>query len=424
MLLCSLLTWACAFSPLPLQEPTPANGLHRLAAELTHRTAARRAAAEEAWKVYFPSFHKGDRDKSLQRLLLTAPEIQIPALQWIREQLASDRSTPPPVRSALTLLERVIDSAGAEALFELLPLLSSEDAPLALQICIQNGTKFLHKRAGRFLAGDDVVLARAALLSIVKNADLSTAVSSLADIPAAAVNLATADATLERLTNRPSDFQSFLPEPWLEDGFCTPIKLAQFWEVHPDSRSEDLLLNWFFNPNQSFATQLTFLKAIEANCAAFRWKKTTRKLSPLLREKKPGPIADELAWALHRLGEKNGDKFLLSGPKERVKLNPEDWRARLALMRIEVQLGVFKDAYKNALRSIDKLDGTRDMRRVTQQDWFYAARAAAGAHKAKQLEVWLLNAKLTPEQIKVARKLPEFERYLGKGAIGGLLTVR
>jgi hypothetical protein len=420
----STMEWPLAIESAPAQESAEPHGLHRVQKALSRDTAARRAAAEDAWAQHFPAFQSGDRAKAMQSLLVAAPEIQLPALRWIRKQLAAAPTEASPIRPALLLLEKTLGPASADDLFSLLSRFREEDRPLALRICIERGTVFLHARAAQWLTSADTTLARVSLEAFAEFAEPTALQGFLAATPLSSVSRATTDIALNNMAARAFPERILLPESWLAQDVCSPISLARFWTVYPDERTEDLLLDWFLNFVTTPANRLDFLQAIERGAASFRWRSISRKLTPLLRGKDIDPQAYELAWALHQMGEKNGDKFLLQDPKDRVKANPEDWRSRVALMRLEVDLGVFKDAYKNAVRVYGKLEGTRDLKRLTTQDWFYAARSSAGAHKTRHLERWLQNARLSAEQIREARKLPEFQRYLDKGAIGALLAIR
>ena len=130
----------------------------------------------------------------------------------------------------------------------------------------------------------------------------------------------------------------------------------------------------------------------------------------LLRAKNGDPMAEATAWALHRLGDKAGARYLLDAPEEAVKRNKNDWRSHLELGQMQVRLSEFRDAFRSFETSIRLADVSRG--RFSSADWLYAARAAAGARKEREAGEWLARTRMSPSELAPYRGLPEFADLL------------
>ena len=131
-----------------------------------------------------------------------------------------------------------------------------------------------------------------------------------------------------------------------------------------------------------------------------------------------------MAWALHRIGNREGSKYLLAELKEEAEANPRDWRIQLGYARRLVDLESFSDAYKIYRFQFERLEKTPEIFRVNNSDWLCAARAAAGARRPADSGKWLGRARMSPSELRSYRDLPEFEPYLAKQPFKRLFGIR
>jgi hypothetical protein len=121
-----------------------------------------------------------------------------------------------------------------------------------------------------------------------------------------------------------------------------------------------------------------------------------------------------VAWTLFRLGSRDGKRYLLEEVERQARDNPDSWRSQLALARRQVDVGDHADSYRGFRDVLTTLAGSAFERSLTEQDWVWAARAAAGSRHQKEAGQWLEDSGLNSVELAKYRDLPEFAPLLDK----------
>ncbi|MFK5956072.1 MAG: hypothetical protein QM477_06470 [Planctomycetota bacterium] len=419
LLLCAPLAISCP------QEPSA--GFESLTAALQKRTAVRRANAEQAWKDHGAAYLNQPARGTMDPLLNFAPEIQEPLLNALQQTLRGELDQPDAQQSILLLLARCLNSGGSARLLEILPQLPPARQPDTLRSVIAQGGPRTLSLARTYLDHANPALRQAALGGLLLHLHVSETPSLVARMDFAQMDLELFGATLDELANRdlPDSFQ--LPtEAFRQTQRAFVAGVVTLLTAHPQENAEDYLLDRVLDrtgTGLSTESKVDSLHAYEAGATAFRWKTGVRALARELKDLPRSPYSLEIAWSLHRLGEKAGRNYLLEKPLATARRNPDDWRAQFALAQLQVEVDEFQSAYRLYKKTLDSLEGTPVVRRVEKWDYFYAARAAAGAKHSKEAGQWLVAARLRPEELAPYRDLPEFQPYLKKEPFNRLLKV-
>lgn len=402
-------------------------GFEGLTSTLEQRTAQRRAAAQSAWDQFGAAYLKQPSRGTMDPLLAHAPEIQEPILAAIRQNLAAEAPAADVLPNLLQLLARCINAGGSAELMELLPTLPVSDQGSALRLVIAQGSGRILSGSRSYLDHADPHLRQAALESLLLHLPANETPALLPRIRYEDLDLESFGAFLDALADRdlPASFQlptsSFdLNHPGFLEG------LVHFLTAHPQENAEDFLLDRTLDRGQeglSTTLRTAALHGFEATALAFRLRGGPRQLTRALKDMARSPFSLEVAWTLHRLGEKAGKDYLLEGPEQAAKRNPDDWRAQFALGQMQVDVGEFLPAYRIYRKTLETIEDTPVARRIEKMDYLYAARAAAGAKKSKESGQWLIASRLPAAELLKYRDLPEFEPYLKKEPFHRLFQV-
>lgn len=415
-------------APLAIPSPQqPSGGFEKLTTSLEQRTAARRAAAEKAWTDHGAAYLAQPARATMDPLLDFSPEIQEPLLGALAQSIRGELTQPDAQISILLLLERCLNSGGSARLIEMIPQLAQNQQASTLRTVIAQGGPRTLSKARTYLDNPNTGLRQAALAGLLlrlPSTELPALVSRF-DYPH--MDLEAFGATLDSLAEReiPAEFQ--LPANTFEQTQRAFVAGAvNFLAHHPQDNAESYLLDRVLDRNGiglSTEAKVESLRAYEAGALSFRWNTGVRALSRDLKDMPRTPYSLEVAWTLHRLGEKAGRSYLLKQPEDIARRNPDDWRAQFSLAQLQVEVSEFQSAYRLYKKTLDSLEGTPVARRVENWDYFYAARAAAGSKHSKEAGQWLVASRLRPEELEKFRDLPEFGPYLKKDPFNRLLKV-
>ncbi len=402
------------------------SGFEMLKLALDQRTAQRRQAAQRAWAELGPAYLAQPSRGTLAPLLDYAPEIQQPVLAALADAL-SKPSEPSPIPSLLQLLESSLNPTGAAQLLAQVPQLPNLQQLPALRMAIAHGGPRSWSQAKTYLSQLPSALGQTALESLLLAVPPAATLELLPYIRFERLDLGVFGATLDALSERdlPPNFQ--LPATAYEQSDPEFLSgLVVYLSTHPQADAENFLLDRILDRNKlglSSEARQEALTAYEVGAATYRWRLGLRQLTRALKELPRSPLSLNIAWSLHRLGEKAGKNYLLARPEAEAKRNPDDWRAQFALAKLQVDVGEFGSAYRNYRKTLESLEGTPVIKRVESMDYFYAARAAAGAKHSKEAGQWLLAARLRPDVLAKYRDLPEFQPYLKKAPFNRLFPV-
>ena len=407
--------WLCAVLAASLMLPQVVSAqsgkLDQLTKTLRERTEARRAAAALAWKDQQKSYLAGPSQERRELLAEFAPEIQGPVLATLRAELNTDEPDGGRVDALVSLLGATVNSAGADRLAGELDRLPGAARLRAMDVLGQKGGLRSVRALEATLSQRDASLRDAALMALLKIGD---AVECRGWLERVSVDQLSDDQRLEildLLTRRSLPAAFRLPSSWY--GLQEPKEfeaLFSFLDAHPDEAVEEFVVEYIFDRNRPMKLRLAGLAVAEHGAEELKWRDAKRRMGVLLRAKDGDPMAEATAWALHRLGDKAGARYLLDAPEEAVKRNRNDWRAHLELGEMQVRLSEFRDAYRSFEVSIRLADVSRG--RYSAEDWLYAARAAAGARKEREAGEWLARTRMSPSELAPYRGLPEFADLL------------
>ncbi|MHC4824200.1 MAG: hypothetical protein ACYTEP_09300 [Planctomycetota bacterium] len=421
---------AAALLLTSLLLPTPQGqqgGFEGLTSSLEQRTAQRRAAAQTAWDQHGAAYLKQPSRGTMDPLLKFAPEIQEPVLKAIRLNLAAEVPAADVLPNLLQLLARCLNTGGSAELLQILPSLPGSERGAALRLVIQQGSGRVLSSSRTYLDHQDPHLRQAALEALLLRLPPEETPALLSRIRYGELEPESFGAFLDALADRdlPDAFQlpatSFLQtHPSFLEG------LVHFLTAHPQENAEDFLLDRALDRAKaglSSSVRTAALHGFEATALEFRLRGGPRQLTRALKDMARSPFSLEVAWTLHRLGEKAGKDYLLEGPEKAAKRNPDDWRAQFALGQMQVDVGEFHPAYRVYKKTLETIEDTPVARRIEKMDYLYAARAAAGAKKSKDSGLWLAATRMRPEELAKYRDLPEFEPYLKKDPFRRLFQV-
>lgn len=415
-------------APLAISSPQqPSGGFENLTASLEQRTAARRAAAEKAWAEHGAAYLAQPARTTMDPLLDFSPEIQEPLLEALQQSIRGEFTQPDALISILSLLGRCLNSGGSAQLIELLPQLPLDQQANTLRTVIEHGGPRTLRHARTYLDHQTPALRQAALEGLLLHLNAAETPSLVKRFDYAQMDLEVFGAMLDSLADRelPAEFQ--LPSDTFQQTQRAFVNgVIRFLLAHPQENAEDYLLDRVLDRNGtglSTEAKVESLRTYEAGALAFRWKGGVRTLTRELKDLPRSPYSLEIAWTLHRLGEKAGRTFLLKNPEGVARRNPDDWRAQFSLAQLQVEVDEFQSAYRLYKKTLDSLEGTPVARRIEKWDYFYAARAAAGAKHSKDAGQWLIASRLRPEELAPYANLPEFRPYLKKEPFKRLLKV-
>lgn len=405
----------------------PAGSFERLVQTLEKETLERRTAAVAAWESQGKTYLAQPSLGTMSPLMPFAPYIQEPILEDLIANLNGETNNPVLSRDLLQLLSRVMNSGGAAQLLPLIPQLPPDQRAMALRFAIELGGRRTRSSATSYLEAPNADVRQSALESLLLHADASTVPALLAAVELEHLELDSFGAVLEILAERELPAGLLLPSAvYTQSDSAFLDGLITFMARYPQPETDSFLVDRALLPrNRGLAIQSRklALTSYERGVDAFRWRSGIRAMTRFLKDERPGEATYAVAWTLHRLGEKVGRKHLLAGPTDRAKQNPDDWRAQMVLGRIQVDVGEFTAAYRTIKSTFEDIEGTPASRRLTPEDYLYAARAAAGSRHSRESGRWLTATRYTPTQLAPYRDLPEFAPYLKKAPFNHLFPV-
>jgi hypothetical protein len=405
----------------------PVGSFERLVQTLEKETLERRTAATAAWKSQGKAYLAQPSMGTMSPLMPFAPYIQEPILEDLVANLNSAATNPALSRDLLQLLSRVMNSGGAAQLLPLIPQLPPDQRAMALRFAIELGGHRTRRSATSYLKAPNADVRQSALESLLLHASANTVPALLAGAQIEDLELESFGAVLEILAERELPAGTLLPPAvYTQQDSAFLDGVITFMASYPQPDTDHFLVERALLPRSaglSIQSRELALASYEKGVQAFRWRSGIRAMTRFLKEERPGEATYAVAWTLHRLGEKSGRKHLLEGPTERAKQNPDDWRAQMVLGRMQVDVGEFTSAYRTIKSTFEDIEGTPASRRLTPEDYLYAARAAAGARHSKESGRWLTATRYTPTQLAPYRDLPEFAPYLKKAPFNHLFPV-
>jgi|FLOH01.1.fsa_nt_gi hypothetical protein len=424
----SVSVFLLAFCPAAAPPQQPAGGFERLVQTLEKQTLERRTAAMGAWTSLGQAYLEQPSLGTMSPLLTYAPYIQEPVLDALSANLQSGANDPVLSRNLLQLLGSVMNRGGAARLLPLIPQLPADQRALAVRYSIEMGGRRTRHLATRFLQAESADVRQSALESLLLHGDSKLVPALLDGADLTQLDLNSFGAVLEILGSRPDlPAEVRVPAAVYQQTNSDLLNGAiAFMAQYPQPDAEDFLTERALLPRNSglsIEARKLALSAYESGSEAFRWRNGSRAMVRFLKDEQPGEATYAVAWTLHRLGDKSGRKYLLAGPEERAKQNPNDWRTQLALGRMQVDVSEFNSAYRTIKETFDAIEGTQAASRLVAEDFFYAARAAAGARHSKEAGVWLTATRYTPGELAPYRNLPEFEPFLKKPPFNHLFPV-
>jgi hypothetical protein len=409
--------WLCAVLAFGLLAPTAFSqeeaGLDRLTETLRKRTEARRSAAELAWTDGQEAYLAGPDQERREILASFAPEIQGPILASLRTELKAERVDAARVDALVSLLGVTANTAGADRLAQHLNQLPPAARLRAIGFLGRKGGLSSVRALEASLQARDADLRDASLLALLKVGKPEDCQAWLTQVEVTRLSTDKRIEVLGELQARALPAEFSLPATWfaLREPQETEA-LFTYLQQHSDEAVEDFVLEFILDRNRPLKLRLQGLAVAEHGVRELRWRDAKRKLGVLLRAKDGDPMAEEAAWALHRLKDKAGARFLLDAPERQVKRNKNDWRAHLALGEMQVRLSEFRDGFRTYEDAIRLADISRG--RLQATDWLFASRSAAGARKEREAGEWLARTRMSPSELAPYRELPEYADLLDK----------
>jgi hypothetical protein len=387
--------------------------LEALMRDLEQKTLVRRTSAAAVWSENAIPFLSGDANR-LPALLAAAPEIQGPILTSLRKSLTRD-DIADLAPKLIQILGKVMNPAGAEELFDLLPELPPNAQPVAVSAALARGPAVLYEAGLALTQSPDAALRQAAVQSLLLHGPKEDCARLAALLSATEGDRVQLNETLRALSLRelPDNFR--LPASLMElKDNSFQRDLAQFFTFHPQDDAELFLIGGALDPARPKQERVVFLTAFEAGAKLFRWKEGEKTCEEFLKDVTRTETSEEIAWTLLRLGSKNAKRYLLQEIEQLARDNPNAWQTQLALARRQVEVGEHNDAFKGFKDVFETLAGTSFERALTAADFVWAARAAAGSRHQKEAGQWLESSGLNSVELGEYKALPEFVPYLDK----------
>ncbi len=411
---------------LLLAPPQDGGGAEALAQQLEQRSAARRAQAREAWEQHGWAWLKSRHEQARELLLEQAPEIQEPLMEALWAEAAAEEPSRARLQGLLSLLGESMNAAGADRLAARRRELPADLELNVLEASLRRGGAQASLAAEAALEGGQADRRSRALAMLLRYGRVARSGAWLERPDLAALEPKLVGPALAALAERdglPDDFR--LPEAAFDlrhpDWMRGVMELLQ---VRPDRRAEAFLTEVAVMAAADPEDRRLALAAAEVAAAEFPWRRILRELDSFLDDYPTDPVAEDIAWTLHRLGSRAGTSYLTAELKAAVKANPGDYRSRFRMGTRYVELSMFKEAYKEFRTAIQDLEGTPQYTRIDRQTWVTASRAACGSRHFPEGLDWLKNARMSPRQLEEYRELPEFEAALAKPAFKKVFGVQ
>ncbi|MBC8371287.1 MAG: hypothetical protein H8E25_14900, partial [Planctomycetes bacterium] len=376
-------TFVLAFM-LSLLSTTPAqSGLEGLREVIVARNADKIATAHAAWAKHGPEFIKtGDR-VLMTELKGLAPEIQEPLFEALAVR-ANDPAMSNETSRILQLLTDVLDQGSAARLLLILDTLPLGLRPEAAYSIIKCGAAPTQAQAKKLISQKNTRLSQSIVGALLLHGDPKFIPELSQIIDYENYDFDELGAILWSLAEIDFDTPFIVPEEaFLISSKEFRIGLITLLEKHPNVNAGDYLIRESIGeslkPKSPETAKLAVL-AFEAGAREFNWSVLLNQYQRLLKSTPKHFLAKDIAYSLHRLGDKKGTKFLLSAPEKSYRDNNRNWWHATVLGSMQVELGLHADAYKVFKYSYDRaVKDESDYRKIKAQDLIWAARAPAGS---------------------------------------------
>ncbi|RMH03629.1 MAG: hypothetical protein D6702_05475, partial [Planctomycetota bacterium] len=283
---------------------------------------------------------------------------------------------------------------------------------------LARGGRLAEPALDRFLRRGTAAERGRALRALLAHGRADRAAERLAAVQPPEVSPADLGAGLAALAARPDLPENFvLPEDLLSRTEPEVVAgVLALLRVRPDRRAEERVAEAAAATDLAAEARRLALAVAEDGWRRFRWRRAQRTLERHLEDHPEDPLAEEVAWTLHRMDSRAGARFLTEPLEEAVRANGDDYRARFRLGSRLVELGDFDAAYREFRTGLKLVEAFGRGSRVDRSTWLDAARAACGSrHYGEGLD-WLRGARMSPRQLEPYRDLPEFAGALKKSS--------
>ncbi len=395
------------------------SGFEVIADGLQAKTQLRRQVAQDIWKQHGASFLAAPSKQTLAPLLAGAPEIQEHLLRELSDSIARGEKSGKQVTALIYGLGKTLSPGGADHLLHLAHFLAASDARQALLIAARAGAagssfwaaailQSPDSEAIRRLAASEVLLETGPTEDIDKWLPLLPISDSPLEIGVALARYAERPLIPEKINYPDTFFSEHNPD--LAFGILNLLKAA------PYRQAEEYVREVVLDSELPDDLRRIALEVCEVSAEQFHWRRVLRDFSKILKDREDG-LCEDIAWTAHRLGDKAGAKYLLKVPEQNLKSKPQDWRRRIELATIMVNLGDFSHAYKEFRKVTKQIAGTPSYKNLRRETWLMGARAACGSRHFSEGEDWLSNARMSTRELAEYVDNPEFEDALRKSGI-------
>jgi hypothetical protein len=403
------------------------NNLEELRKILVDKSAARIEAANTAWAKDGAQFlESGDRNlmalfESLQ------PEIQTPLFSSL-DTMLSDPAKLGQASRVLQLLNNVLDHSSAARLLLLLDRLPAGEKSKTIYTIIKHGSSATQLETERYINTTDARLLQSIVEASLLYADVSNILAMSKKIDYEKFQAEELGAIFGILAEREFNGELFIdPAAFEISSKEFRVGLLTLLAAYPQPDTAAYLITESIEdglePKSLEVNQLAVL-AFEAGAKVFKWSRYQNKYQRFLKAEPMHRLAKDIAYSLHRLGDRKGTKHLLDKPEQEYRDNNGDWPYAVKLGTMQVKLDLHSDAYRifhSAYTQGIKNEQVR--RRMKRDDFVWAARAAAGAKRPSVAFDWLNSSGLSIIELKEVGKYSEFEPYLDRDSFIALFSL-
>ena len=403
------------------------NDLEGLRKILVDKSAARIEAANTAWAKDGAQFlESGDRNlmalfESLQ------PEIQTPLFASLDTMLGNPAKFGH-VSRVLQLLNDVLDHSSAARLLLLLDRLPAGEKSKTIYTIIKHGSSATQLETERYINTTDARLLQSIVEASLLYADVSNILAMSKKIDYEKFQAEELGAIFGILAEREFSGELFIaPAAFEISSKEFRIGLLTLLAAYPQPDTAAYFIAESIEdglePKSLEVNQLAVL-AFEAGAKVFKWSRYQNKYQRFLKAEPTHRLAKDIAYSLHRMGDRKGTKHLLDKPEQEYRDNNGDWPYAVNLGTMQVKLGLHSDAYRvfhSAYTQGIKNEQVR--RRMKRDDFVWAARAAAGAKRPSVAFDWLNSSGLSIDELKEVGMYSEFEPYLDRDSFIALFSL-
>jgi hypothetical protein len=394
------------------------NGLEDLRKILVNKSASRIEAADTAWAKDGAKFiERGDRNllamfESLQ------PEIQTPLFASL-DTMLGDPAKLGQTSRVLQLLKNVLDHSSSARLLLLLDKLPESEKSKTIYTIIKHGSSATQLEAERYINTTDTRLLQSIVESSLLYADSSNIFAMSKNIDYTKFDVNELGAIFGILAEREFNGQLFIaPEAFEVSSKEFRFGLLTLLIAYPQPDTADYFISESIGnglePESVELSKLAIL-SFEAGAKVFKWSRHQQKYQRFLKSDPGHRLAEDIAYSLHRLGDRKGTKHLLDKPEQEYRENNGEWSYAVKLGAMQVKLGLHSEAYRifnSAYTQGVKNEQVR--RRMKREDFVWAARAAAGAKRPSVAFDWLNSSGLSIAELKDVGMYSEFRPYLDR----------